>query len=248
MNKKILLILFILCSIPGIKVFAQDIDIIVPETFKYEPLGVYEIILEFEVVNISSVQQEVFEVRTLDSLPDGWESSLCFGENCYASFVDSIATAPPFPDPPVQPGDTLITSIHVFTDTSNLNIGTAYVRIDIGTLANPENRSTYNFVITNDPSVNVKNEVIPDGYFLSQNYPNPFNPSTKINYGVKESGNVTLKVYNILGVEVATLVNGYQPAGSYEATLNGLKLSSGVYIYSLSVNGFRQTRKMILEK
>jgi hypothetical protein len=120
--------------------------------------------------------------------------------------------------------------------------------VQVGTLSNPNVRTIIDFGITNDPSVDVKNEQIPGRYFLRQNYPNPFNPSTKINYGVKEGGLVTLKVYNILGVEVATLVNGYKPSGTYETSLNASKLSSGVYFYSLSVNGFTQTRKMILEK
>src|SRR5690606_25711150 len=136
--------------------------------------------------------------------------------------------------PPLQPGDTLITSLHVFTD--QVSIGTAEVQIQVGTFNTPNQRVTIDFVATTDPNVDVNAEEIPNGYFLAQNYPNPFNPSTKINYGVKEGGFVSLKVYNILGVEVATLVNGYKPAGNYEAYFNLPKLSSGVYIYSLQVN------------
>jgi Secretion system C-terminal sorting domain len=87
-----------------------------------------------------------------------------------------------------------------------------------------------------------------NSYYLFQNYPNPFNPSTRISYYVGEPGLVQLKVYNILGVEAATLVNDYKNSGNYSVDFDAAKLSSGVYFYSLSVNNFTQTRKMILEK
>jgi hypothetical protein len=85
-------------------------------------------------------------------------------------------------------------------------------------------------------------------YYLFQNYPNPFNPSTRINYNVGEPGLVQLKVYNVLGVEVASLVNEFRNTGNYSVDFNAGIYSSGVYFYSLSVNNFTQTRKMILEK
>jgi len=246
MMKKIILLPFFLSLLFFSSLKAQDIEVIVHDTFIYAHETTLEIIFDFEVINISNEVQIVFEVRTINDLPPSWTSSLCFGELCFAPFVDSVYTAPPFPDPPLQPGDTLITSLHVFTD--QVSIGTAEVQIQVGTFNNPDQRATIDFVATTDPNVDVNDEETPNGYFLAQNYPNPFNPSTKINFGVKEGGFVSLKVYNILGVEVAALVNGYKSAGNYEAYLNLPKLSSGVYIYSLSVNGFTQTRKMILEK
>ena len=85
-------------------------------------------------------------------------------------------------------------------------------------------------------------------YFLSQNYPNPFNPSTIINYNVKYSGLVSLKVYDILGSEVATLVNETKVAGNFAVEFNTANLPSGVYIYTLQVNGFSESRKMLLMK
>ncbi len=89
-------------------------------------------------------------------------------------------------------------------------------------------------------------------YELSQNYPNPFNPSTVINYSIPKPGNVSLKVYNILGVEVAELVNEYQEAGkhSIEFSTKLLKgdIGSGVYFYTLKAGDFVQTRKMVVIK
>ncbi len=94
----------------------------------------------------------------------------------------------------------------------------------------------------NNPSV------VPDNYALGQNYPNPFNPSTKIDYSVKANGNVSIKVYNVLGKEVATLVNEFRNAGIYTVNFDASSLSSGVYFYTIQTGGFTNTKKMMLIK
>lgn len=96
--------------------------------------------------------------------------------------------------------------------------------------------------------VKEKGQIVVDGYKLSQNYPNPFNPSTKINFELPQSGYTTLKVYDMLGKEVATLVNGELKSGAHSVNFNASNLSSGTYIYQLNVNGTRITNKMILLK
>ena len=88
----------------------------------------------------------------------------------------------------------------------------------------------------------------PTEFILEQNYPNPFNPSTVISYQLPVSGNVTLKVYDILGNEIATLVAEYKLAGKYEVEFNASALPSGVYFYQLRAGDYVQTRKMILLK
>jgi len=85
-------------------------------------------------------------------------------------------------------------------------------------------------------------------FVLYQNYPNPFNQSTKIKYQVARSGNVTLKVYDILGREVATIVNEEKKPGVYEVEFNGSALSSGVYFYKLNAGDFTQIKKLLLLK
>ena len=89
---------------------------------------------------------------------------------------------------------------------------------------------------------------IPKHFSLSQNYPNPFNPITIINYQIPKPGLVTLKVYDILGKEVTTLVNENKIAGTYDFTFNASRFTSGVYIYQLRVNDFVSGKKMILLK
>ena len=83
---------------------------------------------------------------------------------------------------------------------------------------------------------------------LDQNYPNPFNPATTIKYSLRESGYVELKVYNTAGMEVASLINGKQQAGTYEVQFEASGLTSGVYFYTLKAGSFTQTRKMSLIK
>ncbi len=85
-------------------------------------------------------------------------------------------------------------------------------------------------------------------YSLGQNYPNPFNPSTKIRFSVADPGLVTLKVYNLLGQEVATLLNNEIKSGSYEVDFDAANYSSGVYFYTITANSYTATKKMILIK
>ena len=93
----------------------------------------------------------------------------------------------------------------------------------------------------------ISNE-IPIKFRLSQNYPNPFNPSTSIQYAVSSRQFVSLKVYDVLGNEVATLVNEEKPAGSYKVEFDGTDLTSGIYFYKLQARIFAETKKMILLK
>jgi hypothetical protein len=88
----------------------------------------------------------------------------------------------------------------------------------------------------------------PKEFALLQNYPNPFNPSTAIRYTLSEASQVRLSVYDMLGREVATLVNERQPVGAYQAVFNASQLASGTYFYKLQAGGFVQTKKMLLVK
>lgn len=97
-------------------------------------------------------------------------------------------------------------------------------------------------------SVNQISSEVPDKYSLKQNYPNPFNPSTKINYDIKTSGFVSMKVFDALGKEVASLVNENQTPGTYQVGFNAAGLNSGIYFYTLTTGNFSETKKMILVK
>jgi|WetSurMetagenome_2_1015567.scaffolds.fasta_scaffold164224_2 hypothetical protein len=92
------------------------------------------------------------------------------------------------------------------------------------------------------------NSQIPEEYKLEQNYPNPFNPETIINFDLPKSGFVTLKVFDILGKEIITLVNEMKNAGSYDVKFDGSSLSNGLYFYKLETNVYTATKKMMLIK
>ncbi len=100
--------------------------------------------------------------------------------------------------------------------------------------------------ITTD--VNEADIILPKVFMLDQNYPNPFNPFTTIRYSIPKSSLVSLKVYNILGNEVATLVNEEKPVGNYEAKFDASGLASGIYFYQLKADNFSDTKKLIFMK
>jgi photosystem II stability/assembly factor-like uncharacterized protein len=89
---------------------------------------------------------------------------------------------------------------------------------------------------------------IPGEYKLSQNFPNPFNPVTQISFSLPRSGFVTLKIYDISGKEISSVVNNFEQAGNYQVDFNSSELSSGVYYYRINVNDFTDTKKMMLVK
>jgi hypothetical protein len=99
-----------------------------------------------------------------------------------------------------------------------------------------------------DPNSSSETENRIQNYYLSQNYPNPFNPTTKIRYEIPELSFITMKVFDVLGNEIATLVNEEKPAGKYEVEFNASTLPSGVYFYQLKAGKFIKTKKMVLLK
>lgn len=130
------------------------------------------------------------------------------------------------------------------TVAMHLDFNEASGKIRLGT----HGRGTWE-IVGSITGISGNNYNVPDNYTLFQNYPNPFNPNTKIEFKIREKGFVTIKVYNNLGKEISTLVNNNYSAGTYDLTFNGGNYSSGLYFYSLFVNGMKiDTKKMILIK
>ncbi len=135
-------------------------------------------------------------------------------------------------------GTSTIVNNYSFSDPiKNVN-GKYYYR-----LKQIDNDGKYEFsdVIEVDFGIPLKSE-------LYQNYPNPFNPSTEINYVLKESGQIKIKVFNSLGSEIATLVDGFVNSGKHSINFNAKDFPSGIYFYRITANNFKSTRKMLLIK
>ena len=135
-----------------------------------------------------------------------------------------------------------VIDLSAFANTQNIKLGWQYVGNDGDIVALDGVK-----LLGGPTDVENNNSVITD-YMLYQNYPNPFNPITNIEYAVPKWSKTTLKIYDVLGSEITTLINEEKPVGVYQINWNASSLSSGVYFYSLQAGDFVQTRKMILLK
>jgi agmatine/peptidylarginine deiminase len=148
-----------------------------------------------------------------------------------------------------QSGDTLTASIPPQIDETEINYYISATSNREKTITKPITAPDgyYNFVVSNS-TTDLEETSFPDEYFISQNYPNPFNPVTKINYIIGKQNIVSLRVFDIIGKEVAVLVDEEKPAGNYEIEFDAGHLPSGVYFYKFQAGGFTKSSKMILIK
>lgn len=123
--------------------------------------------------------------------------------------------------------------------------GTLYIGTHINTM---QYGLTDDLIAVDNGISGINDNLVTSEFYLSQNFPNPFNPQTKINYSVPSLSFVSLKVYDILGNEIATLVNEGKPIGHYSVSFNANKFTSGVYFYTLRSGQFTETKKLILLK
>jgi len=128
------------------------------------------------------------------------------------------------------------------------SVGDTVVTVKVDDGYGGTDTQTYILHVHPEVGVDSENQLIPQQYALYQNYPNPFNPSTKIKFQIPENSFVTLKVYDVLGNEVATLVNQEKPIGSYNVEFDASSLPSGIYLYQLQAGNYFETKKMILLK
>jgi hypothetical protein len=142
--------------------------------------------------------------------------------------------------PLISPTSTILYCVNA-ADTSNV-----WVCGYFGTILKSTNEGGITYLN------NITNVSVPDKYFLHQNFPNPFNPVTTIRFEIPHSeieGKITtLKIFDILGKEIATLVNENLKPGTYEVTFDGSNLASGIYFYTLFSDNFMQSKKMLLIK
>ena len=179
----------------------------------------------------------------------GWDKTLISGDlyQVTLNIHQNVNSNPSFFTMPVQIkfntslGDTTVT---LFNDAQMQNFQFEINGEPMSIVFDPGN-----WILKNNTTVTeVEDFTLPLEFSLEQNYPNPFNPSTTIEYSIPESGNVTLKVFDVLGNEVATLINGQNEAGKHKIDFNASTLKSGVYFYRIESGSFVETKKLILLK
>ena len=138
----------------------------------------------------------------------------------------------------------IINTSHYY-ENATYNPSVGYCMVDVG-VRNEYNQSKPKLYKQSNKTYSMNS--IPSKFELNQNYPNPFNPSTLISYSLPQNSFVTLKVYDILGREVGTLVDEFKLAGKYEVEFNASKLTSGLYIFRISSGNFQDAKKMVLMK
>jgi len=179
----------------------------------------------------------------------GWDKSLIGGDlyQVTLNISQNVNSNPSFFTMPVQIkfntslGDTTVT---LFNDAQVQNFQFEIDGEPMSIVFDPGN-----WILKNNTTVTeVEDFTLPLEFSLEQNYPNPFNPSTTIEYSIPESGNVTLKVFDVLGNEVATLVNGQNEAGKHKVEFDATGFNSGVYFYRIENGSSVETKKLVLLK
>ncbi|HEY5125501.1 MAG TPA: T9SS type A sorting domain-containing protein [Ignavibacteria bacterium] len=219
-----------------------------PSIVSHDTTSFYPVVLKGVFKNTSTITRSFTFIRVLNDLPGPtWTSQLCVGASCYPAEVD---TCPPYGQDPITLAPNATDTLYIDVLGLTQGLGTIVMKVFITTLPAQYITDTFRVQLNYHTSIRQISSVVKD-FELSQNYPNPFNPVTLINFSIPKKQNVSLKVYNLLGMEVATLVNNENLGiGSYSFDFNANEygLSSGIYFYRLQAEDFTFTRKMMLTK
>ncbi len=204
------------------------------------PVYVSQKLLNKSLYSISMLDWDVYSPS--DPSSDAATDSMRYAMSTYAKFDTSLTAG--VDGSAVQMNAGLYTM--AWKDSADVYFGIGIDTTAAGAIALMDSaQAKYNKALT---SVEKITTTVPKYFALEQNYPNPFNPSTKIRFSVRERSDVALTVRDILGRTVATLAIGSFEAGSYSATFDASRLTSGTYFYTLTAGTYRETRKMILMK
>lgn len=225
-----------------------------------EPLGAYNLMKGYKKdmspwINPTSGEQTKFVYSGDPATNNGWVEAKGSRQNCGGTSGTTIAVNPPgdrrfvmssgagnFKMSPNEK-QTVIFAQHIARGSSNLNSVTR-LKNESSTIRSLFNLITLNFSV----GINNISSEIPNSFILNQNYPNPFNPATKISFAIPKSDFVNLKVYDITGKEISSLVNQQLQAGTYEVNFDASNLASGVYYYKLTSGNFSEVKKMMFVK
>lgn len=203
-----------------------------------------EIVFNVTLTNVSEQVITLSLIRTVNDLPVGWESSMCFSV-CFPPTTDTIATLPSYGSSPMNPQESREFSLHVFSYQTS---GDGTVRVVAANVRDSLDTHVLTFHVTSTPVHVAEAPDHPARFSLGQNYPNPFNPSTRFTLDVPVEGPVSVTVYNTLGEEVAALLNREMSPGTYTLEFDGSHLPSGTYMYRLIAGPHMETRRFVLLK
>jgi len=235
-------------SLPGYRVVGIDCNAIIPSLGAIhcivKEIGVSEpVFISHSALRNTSNTTQPYEVKSFIKSKSGisngkiyWsiDTATGFTQVNMTNIGDTFRA-----NIPAQP---LNTKVYYYISATSISARTV-------TKPLPAPRGNFQFLVTNINGITQTNNEIPSGFFLYQNYPNPFNPSTTIKFDIQKAGNVKLKVFDITGREVITLVNGKLEAGTYKFDWTvPSHLSSGTYFYRLSYEGGYQVRKILFIK
>lgn len=212
--------------------------------YPYIPDSIQVVKHQAIVRNTSGTTLNFRFARIENTLPSGFETQMCY-DLCYAPFIDTISLPS---DPPYSiPAGHQDTMFYIDFSCIGQGLGTSIVKMY--SADNPAMFVQDTFKVQIGSVGITPISTIAESYSLMQNYPNPFNPATTINFTIPSLQNVSLKVYDILGNEVSSLVNNERLAsGQYEIKFDASKLSSGIYYYTIRAENFIDTKKMLLVK
>jgi hypothetical protein len=203
----------------------------------HDSLGTVEILNHGVLTNLTSSPFNV-TLRITYNLPNGWQAGVCTWNFCYGTGVDSITEE-------CQSGQNQMYA-YFYPDMNTEGAG--YMTINIERVSNPSENYTVQFGASTSPVGIKKLSNTVESFNLEQNYPNPFNPSTKIGFSVPKTDYVDLRVYDILGREIKTLLSEQLNAGEYEIEFDAKNLASGMYYYRLQSGDNVSVKKMTLVK
>lgn len=218
-----------------------------PETITLSDTSSYEGVI-FGLLRPTSGTLSIRLIRTIEDLTPTWQplgTAMCNFIACYPPEVDTITESYT-----TAPNDDT-TSFHFYCrNTSNQFVhGAGHMRVRAELVSNPSQFVELDFRCNTSQTIGITQiSSLAREFELSQNFPNPFNPVTNINFSIPKSDYVSLRVYDMLGREVKTLVNGGLTAGEYQVNFDASALSSGVYYYSIRTGDYVSVKKMVLVK
>jgi Secretion system C-terminal sorting domain len=251
-------------SIDNLTVDGNNINFVdAPDSMNYKDLGNVNKVFVTQPFSITSKSQFIFNENA--GFVDSMAASKVLGKSgsigCKVELIDNTSgkVIGTIKNMAIQFSNTQSNKTISYTlNTAAIGSKTVMVRITVSTnLPSSTIALEKKYYTVNTATTLAKSSVndltiaeldVPASYALEQNYPNPFNPSTTIHYQIPNAGHVLLKVYDMLGREVATLVDGVKEVGFYSATFDGARLASGVYISRLTAGNYTKTMKMVLMK